>query len=120
MSRGLAVGYALSRLAFGLGVMGAPERMGLLMIGEDASHAPVRISVRFYGTRDVVLGLGALRATLGGDDVRPWVAAGMAADMLDTVLQVIEWSDLPPGRRGPGVLSAAGAAAAGAWLLARG
>ena len=120
MNRPEALGYGVARLAFGLGVMVAPERMGLLMIGDDARDAPVRISVRFYGTRDVVLGLGALRAALGGDDVRPWVAAGMAADVLDTVVQVGEWGDLPPGRRGLGVLSAAGAAAAGGWLLARG
>jgi hypothetical protein len=36
-----------------------------------------------------------------------------------TALQLREWSDIPPDKRVPGVLSALGAAGAGAALLAR-
>ena len=39
-------------------------------------------------------------------------------DVLDTLVQLREWKDLPPGKRGAGVGSAAGAAVVGGILLA--
>jgi hypothetical protein len=111
--------YGLGRLAFGAAVLAAPEAVGRALLGKDARRAPVRVSFRFYGTRDVVLGLGTLRAATTGGDAAPWVAAGIAADALDAAVQVVEWSDLPPAKRVPGLLAAAGAAVAGVVLLAR-
>ena len=77
----------------------------------------VRISLRLYGTRDVVLGLGTLRAAAAGEDVGGWLAAGIASDFLDTAVQLVEWNDLPAEKRIPGVLAAGGTAVAGIVLL---
>jgi hypothetical protein len=75
--------------------------------------------LRFYGTRDVALGLGALRAATGGGDVAPWLAAGVLSDALDATVLLAEWETLPQGKRLPGVLAALGAGAAGIALLTR-
>ena len=79
----------------------------------------VRIALRLYGTRDVVLGLGTLRAGTTGEDIRGWLAAGVASDVLDTAIQLLEWDDIPQDKRLPGVLAAVGGAIAGIALLAR-
>ena len=85
-----------------------------------AARKPMtRTMLRFYGTRDVVLGLGALRAAAGDKDAAPWVAGGVAADVLDATVMATEWAAIPAGKRVPGVLAALGAAAAGVALLAR-
>jgi hypothetical protein len=111
--------YALGRLAFGAGLMAAPRELGGVLLGDEAREPGVRIALRTYGTRDVVLGLGTLRAVAGGGDAGPWLAAGVASDVLDATVQLGEWSDLPPDKRLLGVLMALGAAGAGVALLAR-
>ena len=110
--------YGLGRLAFGAGLLAAPSKVGGLLLGEQPDSA-ARIALRSYGTRDVVLGLGLLQAVAGEGDTRPWLAASVASDALDTVVQLGEWSDLPPDRRLLGVLAALGAGGTGAVLLVR-
>ena len=110
--------YGLGRLAFGAGLLAAPVPVGRLLIGDEAEEPAVRVALRTYGTRDTVLGLGTLRAAASGGEVAPWIAAGITADVLDTAVQLVEWNDLPPGKRVGGVAAAAAAAAAGAAVLA--
>jgi hypothetical protein len=119
MQRTLETLYGLGRLAFGAGLLAAPEGLGRVLLGEQASEPAVRASFRFYGTRDAVLGLGTLRAVTGGGDVGAWLTAGIASDVLDVAVQLVEWADLEPEKRVPGVLAAAGAAGVGVALLAR-
>ena len=111
--------YGFGRLAFGAGVMAAPEEVGGVLLGDQAREPAVRIGLRIYGTRDVVLGLGTLRAVADRGDVAAWLVAGIASDVLDAAVQLREWSDLPPEKRLPGLLMALGAAGAGVALLAR-
>ena len=115
----LEAAYGFGRLAFGAGLMAAPGGVGGMLLGDEAREPAVRIGLRTYGTRDVVLGLGILRAVTGQGDVAAWLVAGIASDVLDTAVQLAEWSDLPPEKRLPGILTALGAAGAGAALLAR-
>ena len=112
--------YGLGRLAFGAGLIGAPRQFGAVLLGDEAEHPTVRISLRVYGTRDLLLGIGALATLARRGNARPWVAAGVAADVLDTAIQLGEWDDMPADKRLLGVLSAVGAAVGGAALLARG
>ena len=72
--------YGLGRLAFGAGLMAAPEKLGAVLIGDEAREPAVRIGFRIYGTRDVVLGLGTLRAVAGQGDVASWLVAGIASE----------------------------------------
>jgi hypothetical protein len=99
--------------------MAAPAAAGNVLLGRDARKPAPRTLLRFYGTRDVLLGLGALSAASRGGDARGWVAAGIGADVLDAGVMITEWSDMPEDKRVPGLLSALGAAALGAALLAR-
>jgi hypothetical protein len=110
--------YGLSRLAFGAAVLVAPTGLGRILIGKHARKPAVRTTFRFYGTRDTVLGLGTLRAAAGGGDTDGWITAGVLADLLDVGVQLVEWSDIPPDKRVPGIAAAAAAAAAGMALLA--
>lgn len=114
-----AAAYGLGRLTFGAALMTAPVRFGRLLTGDEAREPAVRLGLRAYGTRDVVLGLGTLRAVATGSPVAPWLAAGVTSDLLDVAAQAVEWSDIPPDKRVPGVLAALGAAGAGMALLAR-
>ncbi len=89
-----------------------------MLIGKQSRKPAVRTMFRFYGTRDAVLGIGALRAAARGGDVAPWLAAGVLSDALDAGVLLAEWETLPPGKRVPGVLAALGAGVAGIALLA--
>jgi hypothetical protein len=99
--------------------MAVPATVGNVLIGRDARKQTPRMLFRFYGTRDVVLGLGTLRAASAGGDLRGWLAAGITSDVLDTAVMLAEWDQIPAGKRVPGVLTALGAAGVGAALLAR-
>ena len=109
--------YGAGRLAFGLSLITAPGAAGRLLLGDEAERDSVRVTLRTYGTRDTVIGLGAVRAVAAGDSARPWIAAGVASDVLDAILQAAEWGVLPPGKRVGGLLAAAGSAAVGLALL---
>jgi hypothetical protein len=100
--------------------MAAPAGVGNVLLGGDARQPTPRILLRFYGTRDVALGIGTLRAASRGGDVRAWVAAGIASDALDVAVMLAEWRAIAADKRVPGVLMALGGAAAGTALLARG
>ena len=113
-----AIIYGIGRLAFGAGLFAAPAAAGSVMLGDESGRPGARVALRAYGTRDVLLGGGAIYAGARGGDALPWVAAGMAADVLDVALQALEWNNLPPDKRIVGIAAAAGAAAGGAWLLA--
>jgi hypothetical protein len=99
--------------------MAAPAGVGNVLVGGDARQPTPRTLLRFYGTRDVALGIGTLRGAAGGGDARPWVTAGIASDALDAVVMLTEWRAIEEDKRVPGVLMALGAAAAGIALLAR-
>jgi hypothetical protein len=88
-----------------------------VLVGDDARQPAVRATLRIYGSRDTVLGLGTLRAVYSRGDVPAWLAAGVASDLLDAGVQAREWESLPPDKRLAGTLLALGAAAAGAAML---
>jgi hypothetical protein len=99
--------------------MAAPAALGAVLIGPAARNPAVRLMFRFYGTRDVVLGLGTVRSAARGGEVGAWLGAGIASDVLDTAIQLAEWKDVPANKRVPGLLAALGGAGVGAALLAR-
>jgi hypothetical protein len=117
--RGLVQAYGVGRLVFGATTFLAPARVGTALLGpEAASNRDTLVSVRTYGTRDIVLGCGAILAARRGGAVGAWLAAGIAADLLDTAAQALDWQYLPADRRTGGVAFAVGAAVAGTVLLA--
>jgi MYXO-CTERM domain-containing protein len=119
VERPLETVYGLGRLAFGAGLLAAPGPLGQVLFGKPARKTAVRAMFRFYGTRDTALGIGTLRAVSRGEDVRGWLVAGIASDLLDAGVMLGERHAMPPEKLKPGVVSALGAAALGAALLVR-
>jgi hypothetical protein len=117
--RSLQLALGVGRIAFGIGLMTVPRPMAGLLMGTAAEQTGARFAARSYGTRDLILGGGLVYAALGGSDVRPWLAAGIAADAMDAGLQLLEWDELVPGRRAAGVTAASTVTAAGIALLSR-
>ena len=96
MIRALASILALNRVLFGLGYIVAPDRVGGGWIGRQASRPQTKVLTRALGARDLVLGLGALRALRSEDAaVRTWFAAHTVADGTDLVATIIARDELP-------------------------
>ena len=119
MERPLETLYGLGRLAFGAGLLAAPEPLGQVLMGKEARKPAVRTMFRFYGTRDTVLGLGTLRAVSRGSDVQRLAGRGHRERPARRGRDAGESAAMPPEKRVPGIAAALGAAAAGVALLAR-
>jgi len=111
---------AAGRVALGVAVLVAPERVMSGWLGEgNARHGGVKDLGRGLAARDIALGLAVLQ-TLDDPVVGPRVLlAGAFADAADAVSTILERDSLP----GPGALAtvavAGGAAVAGLYLAQR-
>jgi hypothetical protein len=82
----LATALAANRTLFGIGYLAAPARFGGGWFEEAAEDDRTAAVIRSLGARDLVLGLGALRAQRGGgSDPRAWFAAHALSDGVDLV-----------------------------------
>lgn len=115
----LTATFALGRLAFGAGLLVAPERVASGWLGGDAQREPVKIAVRAVGARDVALSTGVL-ATLGDPNaLRLWLGGGIISDVCDVLSTLATpGSVLPENARWGTVALGGGSALAGAALLA--
>ena len=111
--------FALGRLAFGVGLMAAPDRVASGWVGEDAQRPPVKLVIRGLGARDVALSAGAL-ASLGDEDrLTTWLAAAVLSDLSDVgATLATPGGTLPSNARWGTVALGGGAALAGITLLA--
>jgi hypothetical protein len=118
LARRGAVAVAAGRVAIGLAALAYPSVPSRPWVGAGADDLVARVFGRALGARDVALGLGTL-AALQRPGAEPgsastWFAAGAVSDSLDVVATVTSWRDLPRVGRWLIVLSAGGAALAGA------
>jgi len=111
VTRRLAQGVALGRIAIGCTALVAPTLMTRPWIGEAAAAPDARLLARTMGGRDLALGIGTLRA-LGVSDAeaRPWVALAGMADAVDATVTVLAFRRLPPLTRWAILASTVGAA----------
>ena len=116
--KGVLKAYGWSRIAFGAAGLIAPGPLAEMLVGRDGRNTGARTLMANFATRDVVLGSGLLHAVAANDPAVPWVAAGLASDLLDTVVQLREWGSLPPDRRVRGVAMSGAAAVGSAVTLA--
>ena len=114
--RSAVLAYGIGRMAFGAAVFASPSTAGRLLLKDDPSPHTAS-ALRFYGTRDLVIGAGVVASVRRGRDPSPFIAAGIASDALDTTAQLIDWRHLPPDRRVPGLAAAIGAGVVGRLLL---
>lgn len=114
----LVTKYALGRLAFGAAALAAPAPFGRLLAGKGGDATDAQIFLRGIGGREVGLSLGLLRAVRRDEPVLGWLAAGVFFDLGDIAGMTGAWSRMQPDKRLPGIVSAGGAAVAGAVLVA--
>lgn len=96
------------RVAYGAGLVAAPERLARRWLGPSAATPPTQVPLRALGVREALLHGGAILAVLNDQPVRPWLAASIAGDLSDIASTVA-------GRRGlPGEAPVATAVVAGA------
>lgn len=119
--RTAAVVLSAGRVALGIGLLLAPERIGRGWIGPVATERSVEVLARSVGIRDVVLGAGGAAALLsGGDSARDWMLGAATADVGDLIATLLARDVLPAnGVRGTAVL-AGGSAVVSALTAARG
>src|SRR5947209_1302926 len=108
--RGATIAVLALRVAYGAGLVAAPQRLAQRWLGPDADHAPVQVPLRALGARELLLHVGALNAAVRGDAVRPWLAASIAGDLTDIVATVAGRDELPRGAA-PATAAVAGASA---------
>ena len=114
--RTLATLQAAARVTLGTALAAAPARAAGAWIGRDSARPGAQVLAVAMGARDAGLGAGTLAALRRGDDVRPWLAAGLAADLADLLVTLRSARDLP----GPAVAAVAavagGSVVLGGWL----
>lgn len=114
--RTVAMAQAVGRLCIGAALTVQPERAAAAWVGAEARRPASRVLAAAMGARDAAIGGGLLSALHHGEDPRPWIAGGVAADLVDLVATVRAARDLPaPAVAGICAL-ASGSAALGAWL----
>jgi hypothetical protein len=99
------------RVAYGAGLVAAPERLARRWLGPSAATPPTQVPLRALGVREAILHAGAIGAALGGGPVRPWLVASIAGDLSDVAATVAARRGLPGGSPAATALVAGASAA---------
>jgi hypothetical protein len=83
------------RVAYGFGLVAAPERLARRWLGPSAATPPTQVPLRALGVREAILHGGAIAAAVSGRPVRPWLAASIAGDLSDIASTVAGRGGLP-------------------------
>jgi hypothetical protein len=110
--------FSLARIAYGVGLIAAPERVGRPWIGDDAGRPGAKVALRALGIRDVALSAGALALAGEGDRLRPWLWATAGSDCVD-IGATLAAGDALSTRARVGTVVLAGAGALAGLGLAR-
>jgi hypothetical protein len=115
----MAVGLGRGRVAIGVVSLLAPQLVGRVIAGSEASGGGASLFARMVGARDIGLGLGVLIALDRGAPVRGWLEASALVDGIDVAACLLARdhirTSLIPGIAG---LAAGGALLSG-WLSRR-
>jgi hypothetical protein len=85
------------RVAYGAGLIVAPQRLTRRWLGPAARTGPVQVPLRGMGGREVAVHGAALIAVLTGSPVRPWLAVSIAGDLCDIVATAAARDAVPDG-----------------------
>lgn len=110
--------YAGTRLAYGLGLFAAPERVARRWLGDGLAEDAAKVGVRGLGARDAVIAAGAIAGAAGAWDPRPWLVASAIGDSSDIAATSLADGDRLPSRAKLATAAVAGAYAAAAIGLA--
>jgi hypothetical protein len=114
--RSLARALGYGRIALGAGLLVAPNTVAGLWVGRDGRRPAARVLATGFGARDLALGVGTVLALSRGQEVAPWVRAGMAADAADLLATWRARRSLPTLAAVGVSAMAGGATVLSAWL----
>jgi hypothetical protein len=109
-ARELATAVLGLRVAYGVALVVAPERLTRRWLGPVAERHGARVAVRALGAREAILHSAAIVAARRNAPLRPWLAASVAGDVCDMAVTTAERGGLPSGAA-PATAGVAGAAA---------
>jgi hypothetical protein len=96
-ARAATVGVMGLRIAYGVGLIGAPSRLGRRWLGPASQTAPTQVPLQALGMREAALHTGAAWTALRGGALRPWLAGSIAGDLTDIVTTIARRGQLPQG-----------------------
>jgi hypothetical protein len=114
----IVIAYSSLRIAYALGLLGAPGRVARPWLGEDTARPAAGVALRGLGMRDLAVATGALVAAAQGEPARRWLAACAAGDAADLAATLGADGDRLPRHAKLGTLAAAGGFGAAAVALA--
>ena len=94
-SRTAAIGVLSLRIAYGVALAAAPQRLTRSWLGPIAD--PTEVALRGLAVREVAIHGVALAAALRGAPLRPWLAVSIAGDLGDVGSTALGRSALPAG-----------------------
>ena len=109
--RAATTAYGAFRVAYGLGLFAAPEKVAKNWLGPDVARGPTKVGARGLGFRDAVVSGGVVAAVNTGAPARPWLAACALGDLGDIVATLAVADELPKKAKW-GTVAAAGSFAA--------
>lgn len=102
-----ATAFGAVRVAYGVGLFAAPDRVARSWLGDSLSDG-ARVGARGLGMRDAVSSAGVIAAANSGRDARPWLAACAIGDFADVAATLMAGDGLPE-RSKPATAAVAGA-----------
>lgn len=85
------------RVAYGIGLIAAPERLSRRWLGPVVAARAAQVPLRGIGGREVAVHGAALIAVLTGAPVRPWLGVSIAGDLSDIAATAVAYDDVPAG-----------------------
>jgi hypothetical protein len=79
----IAIANAGARVAIGVALLISPRGIGGLWLGNEASRPPAAVLTRMVAVRDLVLGVGMLRALGRDEPLRSWFALAVGVEAVD-------------------------------------
>jgi hypothetical protein len=96
-ARAAAIAVMSLRVAYGVALIAAPERLARRWLGPAAAGAPTQVPLRALGAREIAIHGGALAAAVKGAPLRPWLAGSIAGDLTDVAATTAGRDQLPDG-----------------------
>lgn len=85
------------RVAYGLSLLAAPERLTRRWLGRSVKRGPTQVPLRALGMREVGIHVGALHALFTDRELTPWLLASLGGDLTDIAATVASSEQLPDG-----------------------
>lgn len=117
-ARTATVAVMALRIAYGVGLIAAPARMGRRWLGPASETAPTQVPLQGLGAREIVLHTGVIWAALRDAPLRPWLAGSIAGDLTDIAATVTRRAQLPDGSASATAAVGGGSAVLSGLLLA--